>query len=77
MAGEERSLVAILEDAIQHGKDNPTHGTNCACMDRLIRELKAQVNQVLPTSESEPSWEVRLDSRSRVSYLMRAASRYL
>lgn len=72
-----RSLVDILAEAVQHGKDNPDHGGNCACLDRLVREIKQQINAVLPTSEDEPDWERRTDARWRVTYLLNAASRYI
>jgi hypothetical protein len=75
--GEHRSLVDILAEAVQHGKDNPTHGGNCACLDRLIWELKRQIHSVIPSSAEEPEWERRTDARWRVTYLLNAASRYL
>jgi hypothetical protein len=76
-ANEHRSLVDILAEAVQHGKDNPTHGGNCACLDRLIWELKRQIHSVIPSSAEEPEWERRTDARWRVTYLLNAASRYL
>jgi hypothetical protein len=75
--GEHRPLADILAEAIQHGKDNPTHGGNCACLDGLLWELKRQINSVIPSSADEPDWERRNDARWRVTYLMNVASRYL
>jgi hypothetical protein len=72
-----RSLADILQDAIKHGLDFPSHGTNCSCMDRFIRELRSDVRMVLPSSAVQPDWEKRADARSRVIYLLRAAGRDL
>lgn len=75
--GEHRSFADILQDAVRHGLDNPTHGTNCTCMDRLIRELRSDVRLVVPSSAVQPDWEKRVDARSRVAYILRAATRDL
>lgn len=72
-----RTLAAILADVVQHGKDNPTHGTNCACLDKYIREVRAQIAGQVPSSESEPNWERRIDARSRIKYVLNVAARYL
>lgn len=48
MIPSRRPLYAVLEDIIQHGVENPTHGTNCACMDRFSYELHAHVSRALP-----------------------------
>lgn len=75
--GQHRPLVDILAEAVQHGKDNPTHGGNCACLDGLVREIKRQIYSVVPSSADEPDWERRTDARWRVTYLLNAASRYV
>lgn len=76
-ADRTRTLVEILDDAVAHGVHNPKHGTNCACMDKLIRELKRQILTVIPTSGTEPDWEKRVDAGSRVRYVLNSATRYL
>jgi lipoate synthase len=30
----------MIEEIKQHYKDNPTHGTNCVCMDQYAREIR-------------------------------------
>lgn len=72
-----RSLTDILTDAIEHGRANPDHGTNCACIDPLLAEMRGQIMGLLPTSEVEPDWKKRIDARSRVSYLLRTVVRTL
>ena len=73
----DRTLMQILDDAVKHGIDHPDHGTDCVCMDNLIREIRRQINSVLPTSATEPDWQRRGDIRNRVFYVMHAATRYL
>jgi hypothetical protein len=77
MTPPSRPLVEILVDVVEHGKDQPTHGIDCSCMGKLIREIRGQVNSVLPSSHEEPDWEPRLNARRRVSYVMHSAVRYL
>ncbi len=72
-----RTLADVLQDVVRHGLDNPTHGFNCACLDKFIREVRSAVHQVAPTSETEPEWEKRIDARNRVAYVLRAVGRDL
>jgi hypothetical protein len=48
MLPSDRPLYAILTDVVQHGVDNPKHGTDCACLDKYIYELRAHVVRALP-----------------------------
>jgi hypothetical protein len=43
-----RLLADILAEAVQHGVDFPSHGVDCACMDRLVREMRLQVSKAIP-----------------------------
>lgn len=75
-----RSAGEIARDAVQHGVDYPTHGVDCACMDGLIRELRAQMTSCIPAwipEEGSDLWERRFDAASRVKYLLQAAGRNL
>ncbi len=33
-------IEPILHEMAQHGKKNPTHGKDCACKDRMLRDIK-------------------------------------
>jgi hypothetical protein len=84
-----RTLADILRDAADHGRDNPTHGTNCACMDKYIREIRLVVAAVLSTVDGPEELEWRgenkgvpkpsrkLDARWRISYVLGAVVRNL
>lgn len=43
----ERPLYAILEEVARHNDGYPTHGANCACMDRFSFEIKRHIGRVL------------------------------
>lgn len=43
MDKELRPLRAILEDMVQHTRDNPDHGFNCACKDQYAGELRSLI----------------------------------
>jgi hypothetical protein len=64
-----RTLVEILTEVVAHDEDQPTHGSNCACMDKYIREIWRQIDAAIPTPESD--WERRIGARSRMAYLLR------
>jgi hypothetical protein len=77
-----RSAAEIMRGAVQHGEDNPTHGTDCVCMDNLIRELRAQITSSIPAytedMDNQPEMrDHRYKALSRVKYLMMAAGRNL
>lgn len=74
--GEHRPLIEVLRDAMQHGQDNPGHGGNCACMDKYIRELRAQVRDATTFPEGTP-WDQKADGRWRVTYLINVLGRSL
>lgn len=89
----ERPLYAILGDAIQHGVDNPKHGTDCVCMDAVVWELRRHIDRVLPEVERhtieipdcpEPTihlnpqqWEANMKARQRIHGLLHALMRSL
>jgi hypothetical protein len=54
MIPSERPLYAVLQDIVRHGVENPTHGTDCACLDTFSYELHAHVNRALPEVERVP-----------------------
>lgn len=77
-----RSATDIMREAAQHGVDFPGHGTDCVCMDELIRELRAQVSAVIPAYTEEmdhqpEDWKSRYNTLSRVQYILLAAGRNL
>lgn len=43
-----RTLAEVFADAVQHGEEYPRHGTDCTCMDNLIRELRVHVYRATP-----------------------------
>lgn len=34
------AIEEVRDEIIQHFKDNPTHGYNCACLDEQLRKVK-------------------------------------
>lgn len=79
----QRSLSAILADAVQHGVDNPRHGTDCVCMDRLSYEIYHHVlkavgdDYVAMQNETSDGRTRRLDARFRVAHLLGMIARKL
>lgn len=66
----DRSLVDVLNAVKVHHNDNPTHGTNCACMDQFVRQVRAMVREANPQhrayangtrSEHEADLDIRID----------------
>lgn len=92
MIPSERPLYAILADIVQHGVDNPMHGTDCACLDQFVYELRAHVNRALPDreyilredwdgttfqDETRESREARQDAQWRVAHVLNSILRLL
>lgn len=88
-----RTLAEILVDAVQHGVDNPRHGSNCSCMDTVVWELRRHIDRALPEVQSrteadpyspeptvryEPNqWEANMAARQRVYAILAALGRNL
>lgn len=68
------ALRSILRRAVEHGMDYPDHGTNCACLDPIIRELYAEVDAAIPRPDGA-NVRARLDARWRISYILGVISR--
>lgn len=72
--GDARSLTSILRDVAQHSLDYATHGPNCACMDEFVREVRAQVEDVMPKNTSA-NVEERLRVRWRIGHILNSVTR--
>jgi hypothetical protein len=80
-----RPLFEILADVVQHGVDSPTHGVDCACMDKFIRELRIHVHRATPpyvSTETISDPEARavlyrshVDAVSRMGYIFQTLGR--
>lgn len=74
-----RLLADILADAVQHGRDYPHHGVNCACMDQFAREVRLQISKALPPDNrtTDTDWaqpiQERLDAKARVRWVLELA----
>ena len=74
----EEPLYAILERVVQHGVENPTHGTNCACMDAYIWEVRRHISRAVPPDRGEQEdIHSRMDDRWRISWVLKIATRDL
>lgn len=58
-------IKGLLEAAVAHCRENPTHGINCACTDRYIREIRQEVES---TAQSELE-------KAKVRYVLGAVAR--
>ena len=77
-----RTLKEILDDVVRHGRNYPTHGSDCICMDAYIREVRAHINAATPFSSMEADnnrevWERRMDALMRMSHVLDVARRTL
>lgn len=74
-----RSLGQVLESVVKHGQENPSHGTNCACVDRYIQELRIHVNRAMGVyaqlPPGSPDWEKRFEARMRVAHVLTLLAR--
>jgi hypothetical protein len=78
MVPSHRTLVEVLAEAVRHGHDNPSHGSNCSCMDHLIRELRVHVLCSLPEMSGRgpgDEWMSQQDHRQRVRHILSALQR--
>jgi hypothetical protein len=78
-----RLLADILAEAVQHGVDFPSHGVDCACMDRLVREIRLQVSKAIPpdgrTTDSDWAKPIhdRITAKARIRSILRMMERNL
>ncbi len=77
-----RTLWQVLEDAVQHGVEWPSHGTDCACLDKYSYELKHHILRALPERtleayQNSDEWAKDFNARMRVKHLLRMASNIL
>jgi hypothetical protein len=78
MVPTERPLYAILADVVHHGVDNPKHGTDCACLDKYIYELRAHVTRALPEmGEDSESRQAYFAAGFRIAHVLRCITRHL
>lgn len=74
-----RSLIDVLKDVIAHGQEQPRHGANCACLDKYIREVRLELEAVMPPrvtpDVSADDWERRFDAECRVRHVLNTAMR--
>ena len=76
-----RTIAEIVTDILQHRDENPTHGTNCACLDKYAREIKVQLIEVMPwmfsynPEISSEEWKARVDKKSSVAHVLGMISR--
>jgi hypothetical protein len=69
-----RPLYAIFEDIARHNDDYPTHGVNCACLDRSSYEIKRHVGRVL-SDEQDPDHTRKL--RWRIAHVLGMVTRWM
>jgi hypothetical protein len=78
-----RTLTEIIREAVQHGVDFPTHGEDCVCMDRLIREVRLQVTAALPIRPSldgyvsTEEWSRDFSARTRARIILERGGRHV
>jgi hypothetical protein len=60
------TIEDVIRLSMQHALDRPNHGFDCACMDEVIRRLRAEL---------EPLRDLPRHVQNRVSYVIRAATR--
>lgn len=72
---EEQPTIQDIADAINaHNVEFPTHGENCACMDRHIRELQKQLEPFSTPLEMWVSRDVEtVRLTRRLSWVARTA----
>jgi len=78
-----RLLADILAEAVQHGMDFPSHGVDCACNDRFVREIRLQVSKAIPPDgrTSEGNWaegiHERITAKARIKSILHQMVRNL
>ena len=65
---ETRPVAEIFSDIVEHGREHPDHGYNCACLDQYLRELKRAVHTVAGDD---------VDARARLRYALRVVGQSL
>jgi hypothetical protein len=41
------TLEEILKEMIKHSEENPTHGYDCACKDKYIRQARSIIRDII------------------------------
>lgn len=71
-----RTLQDILADVVAHGRDFPSHGTDCVCMDKFSREIRLQVSKAVPPDTgAREDIHSRLNGRFRIAHVLRMVER--
>lgn len=76
-----RLLADILADVVQHGVDNPSHGTGCVCMDQYAREIRLQVSKAIPPDgrTTAEDWaegvHERIEAKARIRHVLMMVER--
>lgn len=68
-----RTLADILREVVDHGLENPKHGTHCSCMDAWVYELVPHVIRNIPDSD----WEAQFNARLRIGHVLRLVGGHL
>lgn len=58
-AMKDATLGDMLYTILAHRRSNPTHGANCACMDRYSWLIRSQMKEVIDKPHHEQSDEER------------------
>lgn len=71
----DRTLSAILQDAVIHGMNEPRHGSDCICMDAIVRELRQHVSKAMPPDRNYEEMtpedrSARLNARARIAGIL-------
>lgn len=76
-----KELMQYIREIAQHQVDYPTHGTNCACMDRFSQAMRADIRQVLESFDKSgrlPSGSHEgLQAKFRVTHVLQMIVRNL
>jgi hypothetical protein len=73
-----RPLYEVLAEIVMHSWQEPSHSTNCVCMDKYARELKHHVHRVIPElrmSDDQASWDDNLRARHRIAHVLGMVTR--
>lgn len=74
----ERFLWQIMQDVADHGRENPSHGPSCVCMDHYAREIKLHISRAIPPDTGENrDVRHRVDARARVAHVLRMVEQWL
>lgn len=72
----EEPLYAILQRVVAHGQEHPTHGTDCACMDTFIGEVRRQITRAVPAGpHPDEEWRFNADAKARIAWVLGTAAK--